>query len=32
MIYNSDLIVTVGWKHFDVQFRCDRILYREDLR
>ena len=28
----SDLIVTVGWKHFDVQFRCDRILYREDLR
>ena len=30
-IYNSNLIVTVGWKHFDVQLRCDRILYREDL-
>lgn len=30
-IHNSDLVVTVGWKHFDVQLRCDRILYREDL-
>lgn len=30
-IYNSDLVVTVGWKHFDVQLRCDRILYCEDL-
>ena len=30
-IHNSDLVVTVGWKHFDVQLRCDRILYCEDL-
>lgn len=30
-IHNSDLVVAVGWKHFDVQLRCDRILYREDL-